>query len=194
MASKRPSPKASSRRSDREIAAPDGAKITGAIQTDAALNPGNSGGPLLNEQGEVIGVNSQIASDAAQTEGSQPGSTGVGFAISSNTVASVVKKIEAGEGVTYASATQGAAQSEGGGSGSEAVAVRQPLALRLESPYGEVEAGGSGGGSVGVGSKARRSGGAGSASGEGLRRRSDPARAARNTPASGGAGRVVIVP
>lgn len=96
----------------REISAPDGAKITGAIQTDAALNPGNSGGPLLNEKGEVIGVNSQIASDAASVEGSQPGSTGVGFAISSDTVAEVVKKIDAGQGVTYASVQQSSSQSE----------------------------------------------------------------------------------
>ena len=92
----------------REIAAPDGSKITGAIQTDAALNPGNSGGPLLNEEGDVIGVNSQIASEASTVGGSQPGSTGVGFAISSNTVAEVVKKIEAGQGVTYASVQQAA--------------------------------------------------------------------------------------
>lgn len=99
---------------NREISAPDGSKITGAIQTDAALNPGNSGGPLLNEQGDVIGVNSQIASEASTIGGSQPGSTGVGFAISSNTVASAVKKIESGQGVTYASATRSAEQSRVG--------------------------------------------------------------------------------
>jgi putative serine protease PepD len=123
---------------DREIAAPDGAKITGAIQTDAALNPGNSGGPLIDAQGDVIGVNSQIASDAAQAEGSQPGSTGVGFAISSDTVAAAVKKIEAGNGVSYASATEGAAGSEGGSG-------RQRSPYGSQSPYGEVEAGGNSG-------------------------------------------------
>ncbi len=139
----------------REIAAPDGAKITGAIQTDAALNPGNSGGPLINAQGDVIGVNSQIASDAAQTEGSQPGSTGVGFAISSNTVAAAVKKIEAGEGVTYASATEGAAQSEGGEGSQQSPYGNSPYGSR--SPYGEVEAGG-GSGVAGGGSGAESGG------------------------------------
>ncbi len=114
---------------DREISAPDRAKISGAIQTDAALNPGNSGGPLLNEQGDVVGVNSQIASEAANVAGSQPGSTGVGFAISSNTVAQVVKTIEEGKGVSYASAVQERASPEGP-SGSES-----PYSSRL--PYGQ---------------------------------------------------------
>lgn len=126
----------------REISAPDGASIAGAIQTDAALNPGNSGGPLLDEQGEVIGVNSQIASDAARAEGSQPGSTGVGFAISSDTAAAAIKKIEAGAGVSSASANRGATQSV------EAPGTRSPYGGRSpygsSSPYGEAEPGGGG--------------------------------------------------
>jgi putative serine protease PepD len=77
----------------RQISAPDGATINDAIQTDAALNPGNSGGPLIDAHGNVIGVNSQIASEQASS-GGQPGSTGVGFAISSNTATQIVQQIE----------------------------------------------------------------------------------------------------
>jgi putative serine protease PepD len=135
----------------REISAPDGARITGAIQTDAALNPGNSGGPLLNERGEVIGVNSQIASDAARSEGSQPGSTGVGFAISSDTVAQVVKKIEAGEGVSAATGNQSTIPAEGG-SGVEQTPYGARSPYGSQSPYGETgaEAGGAGSGGSGT--------------------------------------------
>jgi S1-C subfamily serine protease len=66
----------------REITAPDNSPIEGAIQTDAAINHGNSGGPLFDLQGRVIGITSQIQSDSG-------GSDGVGFAIPSN----LVKKI-----------------------------------------------------------------------------------------------------
>ena len=71
----------------RSITAPNGRSIAHVIQTDAALNPGNSGGPLLDGAGRVIGVNSQIASG---TSGSQGGSVGIGFAVPSDTVEAFV--------------------------------------------------------------------------------------------------------
>jgi putative serine protease PepD len=71
---------------NREIQAPDNTPIEGAIQTDAAINHGNSGGPLFNLQGEVIGITSQIQSDSG-------GNDGVGFAVPSNTVRSIVTQL-----------------------------------------------------------------------------------------------------
>jgi S1-C subfamily serine protease len=62
------------------------------IQTDAALNPGNSGGPLLNLNGEVIGVNSAIRT-TAYTDTGEPVNSGIGFAISINTVKRIVPSL-----------------------------------------------------------------------------------------------------
>jgi S1-C subfamily serine protease len=59
-----------------------------AIQTDAAINHGNSGGPLINSLGQVIGVNSQI-----ETGGTSQGNVGIGFAIQSDTVKQIVAQI-----------------------------------------------------------------------------------------------------
>jgi S1-C subfamily serine protease len=62
------------------------------IQTDAALNPGNSGGPLLNLNGEVVGVNQAIRTTASSSSG-EPVNSGIGFAISVNIVKRVVPSL-----------------------------------------------------------------------------------------------------
>ena len=71
----------------RTIVSPNEFAIDEVIQTDAQINRGNSGGPLLNARGEVIGVNSQIA-----TAGSE-GNIGIGFAVPINTVKNVTAQI-----------------------------------------------------------------------------------------------------
>ena len=110
---------------NREIVAPDNTPIEGAIQTDAAINHGNSGGPLLDLEGKVIGVTSQIQSDSG-------GNDGVGFAVPSNTVTSIatqlistgkaqhallgvsVKTAASGGGVTVSSVSAGSAADSAG--------------------------------------------------------------------------------
>ena len=72
----------------REMTAPNNFTIMDTIQTDAAINHGNSGGPLLDRRGRVVGVNAQIESESG-------GSDGVGFAIPANTVRSIVRQIVA---------------------------------------------------------------------------------------------------
>ena len=78
---------------NRDLEAPNGATISGAIQTDAALNPGNSGGPLLDGDGKVIGVNAQIATGG--TAGG--GNVGIGFAIPAATVTQFVEQARDGQ-------------------------------------------------------------------------------------------------
>jgi len=73
----------------RTITSTDDTPIANAIQTDAAVNHGNSGGPLFDLEGKVIGVTAQIASSSG-------GNEGVAFAIPSNTVRTVVAQLLTG--------------------------------------------------------------------------------------------------
>jgi S1-C subfamily serine protease len=73
----------------RQIFAPNGVPIDSAIQTDAAINHGNSGGPLIDAGGRVIGVTSQIQTGSAQNQGN----VGIGFAIPVNTVRDIAGQI-----------------------------------------------------------------------------------------------------
>jgi len=75
----------------RSLTSPEGTPIDRVIQTDAALNHGNSGGPLLNAEGKVVGVSSAISTGSTGGEGS----IGIGFAIPINTVSDVVAELKA---------------------------------------------------------------------------------------------------
>ena len=84
---------------DRDIQAPNGYSIPNTIQTDAPINHGNSGGPLIDSSGRVVGVNVQIAADDSGGSGQN---AGVGFAVPSNTVKRVVEDLIAGRSVQHA--------------------------------------------------------------------------------------------
>jgi S1-C subfamily serine protease len=73
----------------RSIRGPNGNPIEDAIQTDAAVNPGNSGGPLLNSRGEVIGITTLIASNNGVDQ-----SAGIGFAIPIDSAKQVLSDFE----------------------------------------------------------------------------------------------------
>jgi S1-C subfamily serine protease len=70
----------------RIINAPNDFEIQNVIQTDAAINQGNSGGPLLDGRGRVVGINSQIASESG-------GNDGVGFAVPIDTIRPIANAI-----------------------------------------------------------------------------------------------------
>lgn len=96
----------------RQMRAPNNYTITDAIQTDAAINHGNSGGPLLDAEGRVIGVNTQIESESG-------GNVGIGFAVPSSTVRAIVDQlIESGQaehaylGITMVTVPSGVAVTE----------------------------------------------------------------------------------
>ncbi|MGW7595828.1 S1C family serine protease, partial [Streptomyces rubiginosohelvolus] len=67
-----------------------------AIQTDASLNPGNSGGALINMSGQIIGINSAMYSSASGQSSGSAGSVGLGFSIPINTVKSDLAALRSG--------------------------------------------------------------------------------------------------
>ncbi|HEY2603417.1 MAG TPA: trypsin-like peptidase domain-containing protein [Thermoleophilaceae bacterium] len=79
---------------DRSITSLTSFDINNAIQTDAAINHGNSGGPLLNAKGQVIGINSQIKSTGG-------GGEGVGFAVPVDTVHRSIQQLKQNGKVSY---------------------------------------------------------------------------------------------
>jgi putative serine protease PepD len=101
----------------RSMQAPNGYTINGSIQTDAAINHGNSGGPLLDLAGKVVGVNAQIESESG-------GNDGVGFAIPSNTVRSIVGQLLENGSVEHAYLGVAVTATSDGSAGAQLAEVR----------------------------------------------------------------------
>ena len=80
---------------DRNLHSPNGSTISNGIQTDAAINEGNSGGPLIDSNGQVIGINEQIATESG-------GNEGLGFAVPINTAVDVMNQLRKRGTVSYA--------------------------------------------------------------------------------------------
>lgn len=80
---------------DRSIRSLTGFEIAGAIQTDAAINQGNSGGPLVNAKGDVLGINSQIQTTSG-------GGEGVGYAVPADTVRRTLQALREDGTIDYA--------------------------------------------------------------------------------------------
>ncbi len=86
---------------DRTITAPNGFNIAYAIQTDAALNPGNSGGPVLDADGRVVGIADQIATGGSETASGTATSSGVGFAVPIDLAKIDLARLERGNAVAH---------------------------------------------------------------------------------------------
>jgi S1-C subfamily serine protease len=80
---------------NRNLQSPNGSVIPDGIQTDAAINEGNSGGPLIDSSGKVIGINEQIASQSG-------GNQGLGFAVPIDTAARAMAQLKTSGAVSYA--------------------------------------------------------------------------------------------
>jgi putative serine protease PepD len=91
----------------RQMEAPNGFTINDSIQTDAAINHGNSGGPLFDMSGKVIGVNAQIASEGG-------GNDGIGFAIPASTVGKIASQLITGGSVDHAYLGVAGEEADGG--------------------------------------------------------------------------------
>jgi putative serine protease PepD len=112
----------------RTIQAPNGFPIANALQTDAALNPGNSGGPVLDLQGQVVGIADQIATGGSTVDQG----SGVGFAVPIDPVKAELSALESGQtvehpylgaGLQEASINQQGAQVQSVAAGSPAAAA-----------------------------------------------------------------------